>query len=93
MLNIRKLMWIVLGSIWMAIGIHFFLMPHLILDGGLIGIALMMNYIWGFRVGMMMLCCSLLLFVCLFRWHKRMVTHSFFAMFVSTWIIDLCAPL
>jgi uncharacterized membrane-anchored protein YitT (DUF2179 family) len=93
MLNIRKLMWIVLGSIWMAIGIHFFLMPHLILDGGLIGVALMLNYLGGFRVGFMMLCSSILLFICLFHWHRQMVTRSFLAMIISTWIIDLFAPL
>lgn len=93
MLDVHKLMSIFAGSLCMAVGIHCFLMPHLILDGGLIGIALLLNYVWGFRVGLVMFVCSLLLFICLMRNYRQMVLDSLLGMIISAWTIDFFAPL
>ncbi len=92
MLGIHKYLVIIIGSFFLAIGIHLFLMPHLILDGGLIGIALMINYLYGMRIGLVILLCSLPLFVCMWRFDREMVWDSMIGMMVSSFMIDVCAP-
>lgn len=52
---LKKGMIIVVGSIFLSLGINLFLIPYEILDGGIIGIGLILNYIWGLKVGLMIM--------------------------------------
>ena len=62
MLSLRKLSIIVLGSLLIAIGTDFYLVPFKVLDGGIIGIALIMNYMFGFKIGLVIILCSIPIF-------------------------------
>ena len=43
---------LVVGSILLGIGINGFLVPHQLLDGGIIGLALILQYYFDFHAGL-----------------------------------------
>lgn len=44
--------WVVAGSLAMAAGYHFFIIPHLVVPGGIIGLAQLINHLSGWPVGL-----------------------------------------
>ena len=79
---------IILGSLLISVGINFFLMPFQILDGGLIGIALIINYLFGIKVGFIMFLCSIPIFILVWFHHSEMFYNSIFGLFFSSFVID-----
>ncbi len=67
-------------------------MPIKVLDGGFIGIALIINYIFGTKVGLTLILCSIPVFI--FAWFKdrTMFFHSLFGMILLSYFIDLLDP-
>lgn len=45
---------VLIGSLLLSIGINGFLVPHHILDGGVTGLALILDYYFGFPPGLAM---------------------------------------
>ena len=92
MLSIRKLVVIVVGCLLIAVGIDFFVMPLKVLDGGFIGIALISNYLFGIKVGIILIACSLPVFI--YTWFKdrSFFFHSLFGMIFLSYAIDFLDP-
>lgn len=92
MLSIHKIIAIIIGCLLIAIGIDFFLMPIKVLDGGFIGIALIINYIFGTKVGLTLILCSIPIFI--YTWFKDhgMFFHSLYGMIFLSYFIDLLDP-
>ena len=44
--------WVLVGSLVMAAGYNLFIIPHLVVPGGIIGFAQLINKVWGLPVGM-----------------------------------------
>ncbi|MEX2461174.1 MAG: YitT family protein [Paenibacillaceae bacterium] len=89
---VLKFFAIVIGSLFIAVGINFFLVPFQVLDGGMIGISLILNYIWDTKIGLMMIIFSLPVFIISFIYHREYFYESITGMLVSALIIDLLAP-
>jgi uncharacterized membrane-anchored protein YitT (DUF2179 family) len=89
LLSLRKIIAIVLGSLLIAFGINFFLMPNKVLDGGVIGLALIANYLFGIKVGFVLFLCSLPIFA--FTWvrDRSLFFHSLYGMIFLSYFIDL----
>jgi uncharacterized membrane-anchored protein YitT (DUF2179 family) len=83
---------IILGSLLIAIGINFFLMPYKILDGGLIGIALIIHYLFGLKVGLIMFLCSVPIFILVWFHYSDMFYNSIYGLFFSSFVIDFLGP-
>ena len=47
---------IVFGTILVAIGLELFLVPNKIIDGGVIGISIILNYITNYQLGILIFC-------------------------------------
>src|SRR4051795_9640740 len=92
MLYVPKLSAIIAGSLFIAVGINFFLVPFQVLDGGMIGISLILNYIWHTKIGLMIMILSLPIFIYAFRYHREYFFESISGMLVSAFMIDLLAP-
>jgi uncharacterized membrane-anchored protein YitT (DUF2179 family) len=92
MLYVPKLIAIVLGSLFIAVGINFFLVPFQVLDGGMIGISLILNYIWDTKIGLMIMILSLPIFIYAFSYRREYFLESISGMLVSAFLIDLVAP-
>lgn len=92
MLFLFRFLVIVIGSLILAIGINFFLVPFKVLDGGIIGIALITKYIFGTEVGLTIILCSIPIYI--FAWfrHRSFFYNSVHGMLVSSFFIDLVYP-
>jgi uncharacterized membrane-anchored protein YitT (DUF2179 family) len=92
LLSLHKILAIILGSLLIAFGIDFFLMPIKVLDGGFIGIALIANYLFGAKVGFVLIVCSIPVFIYTWRKDRAMFIHSLFGMIFLSYFIDLFDP-
>ncbi|PLR82406.1 YitT family protein [Bacillus sp. V33-4] len=90
---IHKLAAIFVGSLLIGIGINGFLVPHQLLDGGIVGIALILHYYFSFQTGISMFLLSIPL--CMYAWFKERnyFMSSFQGLVVSSFFIDWLAPL
>ncbi|MDZ5712828.1 YitT family protein [Jeotgalibacillus sp. HH7-29] len=84
---------IVFGSLMLSAGINGFLVPHHLLDGGMIGLALIVHYYFGIQAGLAMILLSLPLFI--YSWFKNRAYffNSLHGLFVSSLLIDWLSPL
>ncbi|MFY4774040.1 YitT family protein [Metabacillus sp. RGM 3146] len=84
---------ILIGSLLLSIGINGFLIPHHLLDGGITGIALILNYYIGFPAGLAMFLLSIPL--CIYAWiyERTFFYNSFIGLSFSSIMIDWLAPL
>jgi uncharacterized membrane-anchored protein YitT (DUF2179 family) len=92
MLYLPKLLAVIAGSIFIAIGINFFLVPFQVLDGGMIGISLILNYLLDTRIGLMMIMLSMPIFILSFRYQREYFYEGISGMLISAFIVDLFAP-
>lgn len=90
---LKKGMIIVVGSIFLSIGINLFLIPYEILDGGIIGIGLILNYVWGLKVGLMIMFLSIPIFIIAWFSYRDYFYNSLHGMVISAFFIDILKPM
>lgn len=93
MVIIKQITAILIGSLLIGTGINGFLVPHHLLDGGIVGIALILHYQFEFQTGLCMILLSIPL--CLYAWFKER-SHGYTSLeglLVSSFFIDWLAPL
>lgn len=84
---------ILLSSLLIAAGTNFFLVPYKILDGGIIGISLIINYISGIKIGLAILACSLPIFLLAWFREREIFYNSILGLLSSSFLIELLSPL
>ncbi|CAH1190612.1 hypothetical protein PAECIP111892_00267 [Paenibacillus auburnensis] len=84
---------ILLGGLLIAAGTNFFLVPYKILDGGIIGIALIINYITGTKIGLAIIVCSLPIFLLAWVKERDIFYNSILGLVISSFLIELLGPL
>ncbi|MEH7484652.1 YitT family protein [Neobacillus drentensis] len=84
---------ILIGSLLIGIGVNAFLIPHHLLDGGIIGLSLILHYYFDFQTGLCVILFSMPL--CIYAWfrERNYFYSSFHGLMVSSFFIDLLAPL
>lgn len=92
MLSLSKVGAIIAGSLLIAIGINFFVVPLGILDGGIIGIALIINYVFDIKIGLVMLLCSIPIFILIWFHNRDLLFVSISGLLLSSYLIDLMEP-
>ncbi|SDN93993.1 Uncharacterised 5xTM membrane BCR, YitT family COG1284 [Paenibacillus sp. yr247] len=90
--SINKIIAILLGNLFIAIGINFFLMPFKVLDGGVIGIALIINYLSGVKVGLIMILSSIPIFTLAWFYYRDIFYNSVYGLITSSLFIDILEP-
>ena len=77
------------GIFIMSVGIHCFLVPANIAPGGISGVAILIQYLWGLPIGMMTFVINVPIFALSWRYLGRKYTlQSFGAVLLSTVILD-----
>lgn len=84
---------IVAGSILLSLGINLFLAPYEILDGGIIGVGLILHYLWGLKTGLMILIMSIPIFIIAWVYYRNYFYNSLHGMMISSFFIDLFKPI
>jgi uncharacterized membrane-anchored protein YitT (DUF2179 family) len=87
----RKIAAVFFGSLMVAIGINLCIVPNELMDGGLVGVALILNYMWNVKVGLALVVMSIPIFVWAWRRNRSFFYHSLHGMLVSSLFIDLVA--
>ncbi|MFF2907348.1 YitT family protein [Paenibacillus sp. NPDC057934] len=83
---------ILLGSLLIAAGTNFFLVPYKVLDGGIIGIALIINYLYGINIGIAIVVCSLPVFLLAWLKNRDVFLNSLIGLLCSSLLIEIVAP-
>jgi len=89
MFIVRKGTIILVGSFFISIGINLFLVPYKVLDGGIIGIALIFNYLWDFKTGATIIFFSIPIFLIAWFKYRNYFYNSLHGMIISSLFIDL----
>ncbi len=77
---ISKLFFLTLGAFIFAAGLELFLLPNKIIDGGVIGISMMLTYITNGNLGLFIFCINLpFIFMALRTLGKKFVIQTFYA--------------
>lgn len=92
MLTYRKYVAMIIGSFLISIGTNFFLVPQKILDGGVIGIALIANYAFDLHIGFVIILCSIPMFIAAWIFNREIFYNSLSGMMISSLAIDLLSP-
>jgi uncharacterized membrane-anchored protein YitT (DUF2179 family) len=90
---LRKLAAILIGSLLFSIGINLFLIPHELLDGGVIGLALILHYVFELRPGLMIILISLPIYAYAWRYQRTLFFNSLHGLIISSWCVDVLSPL
>ncbi|WP_208589249.1 YitT family protein [Gracilibacillus suaedae] len=93
MFIIKKIYTIIIGSILLAIGVNFFLIPFKLLDGGMIGLGLIVKYLAGIQAGLVIIFLSVPVFILAWIHQRDYFYNSLHGMLVSSFAIDYLAPL
>ncbi|GAB0170070.1 YitT family protein [Lysinibacillus sp. CTST325] len=83
---------ILIGSAAVALGINLFLTPYQILDGGVVGIALILHYIYKLKIGLMIIIISIPIFVISWYKYRAYFYNSIHGLFAYSLSIDLLKP-
>jgi len=90
---VRRLTVLTAGCILIACGLNGFLVPAGLMEGGALGISLIVHYSVGFKVGLTFLMISLPIFLMAWLWHRPFFYNGIHGMLASAFIIDMLAPL
>lgn len=85
---VEKVIAIVAGSFLIGIGVNGFLVPHHLVDGGMIGIGLLAKYYFGLAPGIIMLLTSIPIYGLVFCYDRFLFYRSFHGMLLSSFFID-----
>ncbi|MFD1849454.1 YitT family protein [Oceanobacillus bengalensis] len=90
---IKKALAIIVGSLFVALGVNLFVIPHHLLDGGILGIGLIAKYLFGVKAGFTIIIISLPLYIFSFFYFREYFYNGLHGLFVSSLLIDLLHPL
>lgn len=90
---VRKSIAVSLGSFFVGVGVNYFLVPHQLMDGGMIGIGLLAKYYFDWPPGLIMLIVSLPVYTVVFLYDRTLFYNSFHGMLLTSLVIDLLSPL
>ncbi|PAV28645.1 hypothetical protein CIL05_15235 [Virgibacillus profundi] len=90
---IKKICSILGGSVFIAIGINYFVIPNHLLDGGIIGLGLIGKYAFGFKPGLTIILLSIPLYMIAFYYNRTYFYNGIHGLLVSSFLIDLFQPI
>ncbi|MFD0828990.1 YitT family protein [Neobacillus sp. M.A.Huq-85] len=85
----QKILAMLIGSLLLSLGVNGFLVPYHLLDGGVIGIGLIIHYFYGWPTGLSMIILSLPLYILAWFFERRYFFYSLHGLIISSFCIDL----
>ncbi|MEH7335709.1 YitT family protein [Neobacillus drentensis] len=86
---LEKIFAMMIGSILLSLGVNGFLVPYHLLDGGVIGLGLIIHYFYGWPTGLSIILLSLPLYVLAWFFERRYFFYSLHGLIISSFCIDL----
>ncbi len=91
--TVRQAAAVLIGSLILSFGINIFLVPFELLDGGMIGIGLIIRYLLGIKAGFAIMILSLPIFALAWFYYRDYFYNSLHGMLISSLLIDALFPL
>ncbi|MFV8830007.1 YitT family protein [Alkalihalobacterium sp. APHAB7] len=85
---IKSIVAVLIGSLLISYGINQFFIPHHILDGGMIGVGLIIHYVWQLDVGMSIILLSIPIYLLAWKYYRTFFFYSIPGFLVSSLFID-----
>ncbi|MFP7295644.1 YitT family protein [Neobacillus niacini] len=85
----HKIIAMLIGSLLLSLGVNGFLVPYHLLDGGVIGLGLIIHYFYGWPTGLSMIVLSLPLYILAWFFERRYFYYSLHGLIISSFCIDL----
>jgi uncharacterized membrane-anchored protein YitT (DUF2179 family) len=85
----QKIIAMLIGSFLLSLGVNGFLIPNHLLDGGVIGLGLIIHYFYGWPTGLCIIFLSLPLYVLAWFYERRYFFYSLHGLIISSFCIDL----
>ncbi|MBM7661303.1 uncharacterized membrane-anchored protein YitT (DUF2179 family) [Bacillus mesophilus] len=89
----ERIIAITLGSILIGIGVNGFIIPHHLMEGGMIGIGLIAKYLWEFEIGLTIIILSLPIYIFTYFFNRHYFVSSIHGLLLSSFFIDILKPL
>lgn len=92
LLFMKQVMMILVGSVLIGLGVNIFLVPFELLDGGALGISLIIHYVKDVRVGLTLILVSIPIFTLAFFCYRSFFYKGIHGMLFSSLMIDMLSP-
>ena len=90
---LKKLMIIGFGSTMIGIGINGFILPFHLINGGIFGISLLFNYLWGLKAGVAFIVLNIPVYLFAFKTAPLYFTNGLIGAVISGCMIEFLVPL
>ncbi|WP_148356771.1 YitT family protein [Peribacillus simplex] len=90
---LRKVSITILSSILMGIGINGFIIPIHLINGGLWGVSLILNYLLGYHIAIAFICLNVPIYLVASMYDKTYFVNGLLGITISSIIIALLTPL
>jgi uncharacterized membrane-anchored protein YitT (DUF2179 family) len=90
---LKKLMIIGFGSTMIGIGINGFILPFHLINGGIFGISLLFNYLWGLKAGVTFILLNIPVYLFAFKTAPLYFINGLIGAVISGCMIELLVPL
>nr|WP_245183612.1 YitT family protein [Lentibacillus salicampi] len=90
---VQKITAIIIGSVLIAIGINYFIIPNHLVDGGVIGLGLIAKYTAGMKPGLTIIVLSLPLYIYAWFHFRSYFYNGVHGLLASAFFIDYFHPL
>lgn len=90
---LEKAIVIIIGSIFISLGINLFITPYHILDGGVVGLALILHYLFNLKIGLMIITLSIPIFIIAWFKYRSYFYNSLHGLLISSITIDILKPI
>src|SRR3954466_11179526 len=90
---LKKLAVIGFGSTMISVGINMFILPFHLINGGIFGISLLLNYVWGLKVGLMFILLNIPIYLFALKKDPIYFYNGILGAVVSGCLIELSLPL
>jgi uncharacterized membrane-anchored protein YitT (DUF2179 family) len=94
MKQMRKRLFIIcFCSTLIGIGINGFILPFHLINGGIFGISLLLNYLYGFKLGLLLVCLNIPIYLLALKSDPLYFVNGIMGAFISGILIELMEPL
>lgn len=89
----KRLALLLFSSLCIGVGINLFLHPIRLINGGMFGISLIINYVWGLKIGHMLIILNVPIYLISLFYDKSYFFQAILGLAVTSSMIDLLAPI
>jgi uncharacterized membrane-anchored protein YitT (DUF2179 family) len=90
---VERMIAVIIGSVLIGIGINGFIIPHHLMEGGMIGVGLIAKYKWGMETGLTIIILSLPIYVFTYFYNRAYFISSIHGLLLSSFFIDALNPM